>query len=446
MAIFFGLDIGTSFLKAAALDLDSLKLLHTERVPFPDFIPGLPPTHREVDPLEVFTRVEQLLERLESVSSRCDGLVLCGQMHGFVLVNDRGEPVSNYISWLDQRVSPAEFEIMSATISATELHEIGNEFRPSIAAPLLSALASTGALPGGNATPVSIADLVAARLCEARPILDPTQAAAFGALRLSTATWHEGIVAKLGLESLAWPDVQPTGARVGSWSGVPCFAAIGDQQCALAGALLKEGELSVNIGTGSQVASIAADPFSDSLQTRPYFDGRFLRTITHIPAGRALSALIGLLTELGGVSEEDAWPRIEETVSHTSQTDVRAGIAFFPGPCGSRGSIENLHEGNLTIGHLFRAVFESMAANYAQSARRLDSWETLRSCVFSGGVARRLEMLRNQISAALGLPSRLSPHPEDTMFGLLVLARAFQDSAPVAAQTIDPVVVDENNG
>jgi hypothetical protein len=28
-------------------------------------------------------------------------------------------------------------------------------------------------------------------------------------------------------------------------------------------------------------------------------------------------------------------------------------------------------------------------------------------------------------AAALGLPSRLSPHPEDTLFGLMVLAQAF---------------------
>jgi xylulokinase len=307
----------------------------------------------------------------------------------------------------------------------------------------LSALAAGGEVHERPVTPVSIADLVAARLCQARPILDPTQAAAFGALRLSTATWHETVIAKLGLQTLEWPDVRATGARIGSWSGAPCYATIGDQQCALAGALLRAGELSLNVGTGSQVASVTTNSFSESLQTRPYFDGRFLRTITHIPAGRALSALIGLLTELGGLSEEDAWPRIEAAVSRTPQTDVRAGVAFFPGPCGSHGFLEYLDEGNLTIGHTFRAVFESMAANYAQCAQRLDTWGSLGSCVFSGGVAHRLEILRDLTAAALGLPYRLSPHPEDTLFGLMVLARAFRDGVPVAEAT---QAVIERNG
>lgn len=427
---YFGLDIGSSFIKAAILDLDELRVVHTERAPFPPFLDGLPHLRREVDPHAVLARAGDLLQSLRSIEQRCDGLVLCGQMHGFVLVDKDGNPRSNYISWLDQRVTPAEFESMSSAITAAELHEIGNEFRPSIAAPILSSLARSGELHGGS--PVSIADFIAARFCNARPVLDPTQAAAFGPLRLSTLAWHDGVIAKLGLTDLNWPRVAAQGEQVGSWNGVPCYATIGDQQCALAGALLRERELSINAGTGSQVASIAGDPNSDSLQTRPYFDGRFLRTITHIPAGRALSSLIRLLTEAGGLSEEEAWPRIIEAVAKTPHTDLRAGVSFFPGPCGSRGFLDNLHEGNLTMGHVFRAVFECMAANYAECARRLDTWESLRGCVFSGGIARRVDVLRDLTRAALGLPHRLSPHPEDTLFGLLVLARAFRDRIPVA--------------
>jgi sugar (pentulose or hexulose) kinase len=435
MGIFYGLDVGTSFLKAAVLDLDAVQLRHTVRAPFPGFLAGLPPMHREVDPGAVLAQAVELLEQLQSAAPRCDGLVLCGQMHGFVLVDERGNPLSHYVSWLDQRVSPDEFQSLGAEINATELHETGNELRPSIAAPLLAWLARRGELPGGTAIPVSVADFIAARLCGSRPILDATQAAAFGALRLSTLTWHEDVAEKLGVQGLAWPEVRPTGTMTGRWRGVPCYATIGDQQCALAGALLREDELSVNIGTGSQVAAITADPISDSLQTRPYFDGRFLRTITHIPAGRALSALIRLFTELGGPSEEEAWPRIEAAVAEVPETDVRAGASFFPGPCGSSGFLENLHEGNLSAGHVFRAVFESMAANYAACARRLDVRETLRGCVLSGGIARRIGVIRDLTCAALGLPHRLSPHAEDTLFGLLVLARAFRDGLTVAEAT-----------
>src|SRR5439155_10927364 len=130
-------------------------------------------------------------------------------------VDGRGEPVSNYISWLDQRVTAAEFEEMGRLVTESERAELGNEFRPSIALAQLWWMKRHDALPAG-ATPVSIADFVATRIAEAVPAMEPTHAAAFGALRLSTLGWHGEAIGKLGLESLRWPEVRPAGSRIGS--------------------------------------------------------------------------------------------------------------------------------------------------------------------------------------------------------------------------------------
>jgi xylulokinase len=439
MADFIGIDVGSSFIKAAVIDLDALTLRRTERVPFPGFEGAKPPLHREVDPCAIQGAVDDLLACLLPYASDCAGLALCGQMHGFVLVNRRGEPVSNYISWLDQRVSTAEFDEIAAQVTETERRELGNEFRPSIALSLLYWLSRHGALPPGEVTPVSIADFVAARLCGVPPVMEPTQAAAFGALRVGTLHWHDEVVGKLGLDAIRWPELRPTGSTAGTWRGLPCYTTVGDQQCALAGALLGDGELSVNIGTGSQVATLADSAVSGELQVRPYFDGRFLHTVTHVPGGRALSALVALLTELGGVSEEQAWKQIEPALASVPATDLRAAVSFYPGPCGNVGFLENLHEGNLSCGHVFRAVFESMARNYETCARRLDPARRAQRVVLSGGVARRLPVLRDQTAAALGLPSRLSPHAEDTLFGLMVLALAFSGRRPSVREATEVV-------
>jgi sugar (pentulose or hexulose) kinase len=211
---------------------------------------------------------------------------------------------------------------------------------------------------------------------------------------------------------------------------------VGDQQCALAGTLLTERELSVNVGTGGQVAMItdsAASLPPKAGQVRPYFSGRYLRTITHIPAGRSLSTLLMLLTELGGIPERDAWNRIEAAVASLPSTDVRASLTFHAGPCGSSGFLENLHDGNLSAGHVFRAAFESMADNFATCGRQLIGADLPERIVFSGGVARRNGLLRELIAVKLGLAHRLSPHPEDTLFGLMVLARGYAGLAPAHA-------------
>ena len=68
-------------------------------------------------------------------------------------------------------------------------------------------------------------------------------------------------------------------------------------------------------------------------QTRPFFDGRFLATITHIPAGRSLNALVGLLSELAeaqGLSLADPWPYIVREAGEASETgEARMRVDLF---------------------------------------------------------------------------------------------------------------------
>lgn len=425
MSTFYGIDVGTSFIKGAIIDLDGSGLRETYRVPFPDFVRGLPPSHHEVEPGAIMARVHELLARLQRHEPYPAGIVFCGQMHGFTLVDEAGQPKSNYVSWLDQRVTPTEFDEIRASITERELREIGNEFRRSIAVPLLWWLKRHGQLPEGPVAPVTPPDLVVGNLCGTVPTLEPTQAASFGAIRLATGDWHREVIGKLGLDGLRWPPVRPAGTVSGYWRGIPCYSGAGDQQCALAGVLLADGEVSVNIGTGSQVGMTVDSPPDDDLQTRPYFDNRLLRTITHIPGGRALTPLVRLFTELSGMSEADAWPKIEEAVARVPTTDLRAAISFFPGPCGDRGFLENLHDGNLSIGHVFRGAFESMARNYEACVRRLDPARSAGRLVFTGGVAQRMPIVRDLTAEALRMPYRLSPHSEDTLMGLMILAQAF---------------------
>jgi len=62
------------------------------------------------------------------------------------------------------------------------------------------------------------------------------------------------------------PRLCRTGEIVAASMG-SCHTTVGDHQCALAGVLLEEGELSINVSTGSQVAAIASR--FDRPSTRP---------------------------------------------------------------------------------------------------------------------------------------------------------------------------------
>jgi xylulokinase len=443
---YLAIDLGSTFIKGAVLDLDARTFAHVRRVPFPAPVGGLPPLHYEVDPRQIVAATRALIDDLARDAPDCTGIVFCGQMHGLVLIDARGEPASNAITWRDQRAlgpHPAGgtlFKQLERQISPEDRQRLGNELRPGLPLCALFALAELGQLPPG-ATAAALPDFVLAQLCGAPPAADATMAAAQGALDLAARDWHRPLLEALGLGGLGWPAIQDVRTPVGEarvadrW--LPCYPAIGDQQCALLGAALRPGELSLNISTGSQVSLIRPALAFGDYQVRPFFDRAWLNTITHIPAGRALELLVTLLCELAeaqGVRVPDPWGAIARAVEATPTTDLTIDLAFFASALGDRGAIGNIHEGNLSAGHLFRAAFERMAASYAMCARRLSpeaSWSRL---VFSGGLAQNLPALRESITRQFGAPYRVCSATEDTLQGLLALALVCSGRAATLAE------------
>src|SRR5258706_8158990 len=100
---FLALDLGTSFIKGAVLDLDARRLSHIQRIPFPDSIGNLDPLFCEVDPQQIVAATRRVIDALLPHAPDCAGIVMSTQMQGLVLTDGRGRALSNYISWKDQR-------------------------------------------------------------------------------------------------------------------------------------------------------------------------------------------------------------------------------------------------------------------------------------------------------------------------------------------------------
>jgi sugar (pentulose or hexulose) kinase len=430
---FLGLDLGTTSFKGAVLDLDRRSISHVRRVTAPGPVPGLPAGHYELDPRAVLAAVRQLIGELLTDAPDAEGLVLCSQMHCVVLTDGDGRPRSNVITWKDQRGAGDLFTDLQRQVTADEQREIGRELRLGLPIVTLSWLRQHGRLEPGL-VPASLPDFVLSQLCGVESTTEATNAAAHGLFRLDRRDWHRELIATLGLADLRWPRVRPFGEVVGTAEidgrRLTCFTPVGDQQCALAGVELGERELSLNLSTGSQVSLLAREPGGGDYQVRPYFDGRWLRTIVQVPAGRSLSVLVSLLTEIPG-ARADPWAYVARESERAGETDLNVNLAFFAGPFGASGSVTNIREGNLTVGNLFAAAFRWMAANYARCAERLSPDRAWDRVVFSGSLAHQFERLRREVLARLGDPPwRLCPTEEDTLQGLLNLAGRSRSRLP----------------
>lgn len=449
-----GLDVGSSSIKGAVLDLERWSVDGVVTEPFPGPVAGLPAGRFEVEPRAIEAGVARVLERLFAEAPEAAAVHASGQMGGVLLVDGGGAPLTRYISWRDQRAviasaqgAPAwpgdskasqggtSLAVVRETWGKATLEALGNELQPGSAGPLLHWLSRRGLLPDGGllATP---ADFALARLSGCLPRMDPTQAV--GLLDLRAGAWHREAFEALGLGGLRWPELanprEPAGQLRHGGREVPVYAALGDQQCALHGVGLQPDELSINVSTGSQVSRRAPAFEPGPYQSRRFIGEGHLNTITHLPAGRSLNVLVDLLAELPrtlGVSLPSPWEAIarEAARARAEAGGLVADLAFFAGPLGSTGRIDGITTDNLTVGNLFRASFRAMADNYVEAADRLCPARDWSGVVLSGGLARSVPILRRLIEERFlerrpDAPLREPAIAEETLVGLLQVASA----------------------
>jgi len=431
------IDVGSTSIKGARLDLIANELTAITTLPFPVPLSDVPPEWVVIDPRLVVGSVKQLIQRL---SDGCEGvghIWICGQMGGVILADKLGNALSRYISWRDQRSlavltnGKSFLQNLREAFSDDVWSCIGRELQPGSTSTILSWLKKQDRLPA-EAIPCSIADFVVANLARKSPTMHVTYA--IGLLDLHSVDWHRQALEQIGLDKVPWPKlIHGLEPMVGfqfegrSYEVHGCF---GDHQTALWGASLESEELSINASTGSQVSQRTKQFVPGPYQTRVYFGGEMLNTVTHLPAGRALNALVSLLTELSqaeGQVLNKVWENIAHKMRPIAETDIDANINFYSSPLGSTGSFSNLTTENLTVGNLFLSACKAMAENYFTVAQRLAPNRSFGSLVLSGGLAQSLPRLADLIRKRFSMPLR-EVHGEDTLLGLLKLARHF--SAP----------------
>ncbi len=442
---YIGIDLGSTFIKGALLDVSANMLTHIERLPSPAPISGLPARRFEVDPLQIVATTHALLQRLaQHAAGPIDGVLMCSQMHGLVLMNARGEALSNAITWQDERAldplpgaPQTYFDALLSRLPADAAAALGNELMPGRPLCTLFWLQQHGLLPE-HAVAASLPDFVIASLTGQAPRTHPTNASGHALFDIRAQRWRRELLSPLGLHTLRLPELagdldEPAGTIQLNHVATPVYAAIGDQQAALLGAALQPGELSLNISTGSQVSLLSSAPVATNVldsavsgvQVRPYPGGLLLHTVTHIPAGRALNTLVALFGELAaraGQPVEDPWPLIAAAIAESPEGALDVDLRFFGGASRGQhaaGHIGNIREGQLTIGALMRAAFRSMAENYAAAAQQVTQSAAIERVVLSGGIAAQFGVLREAIQRALPMPQRLSDQREDTLIGLL---------------------------
>ncbi len=97
---------------------------------------------------------------------------------------------------------------------------------------------------------------------------------------------------------------------------------------------------------------------------------------------------------------------------------------------GQSGCIEGITTENLTVGNLFYAAFCNMANNYRICMDRLCPDRKGLRLVLSGGLTRSIPVLRQLIEERFAMPIRDTAITEETLLGLLEIAKEVSVGKP----------------
>ena len=412
------LDIGGTYVKSAVLVKEQKSPQNIRKFNIPRFIESK--TERAVIPsTEFFTVIDQAIEIQRENQSNFDRIYVSGQMGGYV-IEESGK--FEIVSWQDKRSLESKYEkerieLELWLMTSETFKETGSELRPGL--PFFS-LAITK--PYGHYSNIptpfrSIISFVTSYLTnfEAND-MHITDAAASGFYNLKSKAWDDELICKLD-KSFIFPSVHSEVIRIGYSSKfrLNVFTGVGDQQASLYGTEMEPGKIVVNIGTGGQVAGFQepSQP-KGNFQVRPFFEGKEIRTITHLPSGRALSAFVEFC--FPGGHQSDKYKEFERSCQSPDLTsgfdldDFKQTLDLLKG-----------NDNKLTSDEMSSKFFGSLIRRYETALSELNLEGEL---LFAGGVGQKVQIISSELSKVTGRKFSISNAQETTLEGLAKIARA----------------------
>lgn len=192
------------------------------------------------------------------------------QMHGYLLLKD-GKPVTNYISWRDKRG-------VGTTPDFSLNEEYGTRIKPNL--PRLSLQ-----LQEVDFDEFCTLGSYLVRRFSGNNITHITDAASTGFYNVKK---HEADICGFTL-----PRAEYSVKEAGRYEESAIYTPVGDQQAAVLGACGGVENFDgyvLNLGTAAQICLVSDSFISGDFESRPYFGGKILCTVTGLPGGAAISA------------------------------------------------------------------------------------------------------------------------------------------------------------
>jgi xylulokinase len=456
-----GLDVSTTGSKAVLLESTG-RVVGTATNEHPLSIPR--PGWSEQDPADWWdssrASIRQVLEQTGVSGDQITGIGLTGQMHGLVLLDDRGEVLRPCILWNDQRTA-AECAHITETVGRDRVLRItGNPVLPGFTAPKITWVERHEPEVFRRIAKVLLPkDYIRYRLTGAFAS-DVSDAAGTSLLDVGARSWSDEMLDALGFARSWMPEVTESpevsahisaeaARQTGLRPGTPVVSGAGDQAAGAVGTgIVKPGRVSVVLGT-SGVVFAALDSY------RPEPEGRLHAFCHAVPGqwhlmGVMLSAAGSLRWYRDAVSGGDRDSlSFDRVVDEAEQAPAGSeGLLFLPYLTGERTPHPDPDARGAFVGlslrhgraHLTRAVLEGVAYGLRDSLELMKGLGLNADRVHTSGGGARSRLWRQILADVLGVTVVTASASEGAAQGAAMLAGVGTGVFPSVEAAVEPFV------
>lgn len=404
-----GIDIGTTSVCGILIDAATGCVENSVTKNSNAFIEGCAEWEKIQSVDRIMGVATDILEYLTAENNDICVIGVTGQMHGIVYTDKNGNAVSPLYTWQDERgnlpyrdTTYAKYlNSFSGYGNVTDFYNVKNGIKPKNAESYCT-----------------IQDYFVMQICRLKkPILHSSNAASFGCYDLKANKFNYNCPAEITSDYRI----------AGFYKGIPVSVAIGDNQASVLSTLANENDLLINIGTGSQISIVSSEiAKSPAIETRPYFEGKYLLAGAALCGGRAYSLLKSFYADTFGYIkklDDDEIYKIMNNMLKTAQkstfrVDTRfAGTRLNPAVTGSISGIttENFTPESLTYG-----VLCGMADELLDMYRQMNVKKS--GIVGSGNGIRKNKALVKIFEEKLAAKMKIPKHVEEAAVGAAMFA------------------------
>ncbi|MBE6729707.1 MAG: hypothetical protein E7568_05695 [Ruminococcaceae bacterium] len=397
-----GIDIGTTSICGVKIDIKSGKVISSKTVNSNVFIESENTFEKIQSPEKIYSLAKEILD-----SFVCDNTLsigVTGQMHGIVYTDINGEAVSPLYTWQDERGNlPYKDTTYSAYLktpcgygNVTDYYNKVNNIRPKNAI-----------------SHCTIHDYFVMKICKNnRAVMHSSDAASLGMYDLLQNEFIYDVNV----------DVVNDYHIAGKYKNIPVSVAIGDNQASVFSTLADDNDILFNVGTGSQVSVISNEIVkNECIETRPFFEGKYLLVGAALCGGRAYSMLKNFYSKIinyfSKCSDEKVYEIMDKMLENSSTSglyvDTRfAGTRNNPSIMGRIDEIstENFSPEELTRGFL-NGITEELYCMYSS----VNIQKT--GLVGSGNGIRKNKHLIKIVEEKFNAKMKIPFHLEEAAFG-----------------------------